>query len=61
MLPVPSPRGAGTIVFQAWNRFLAAPFYPAADAAQEMVAKLSGAQVSNDQAAQAVKAAMANG
>lgn len=33
----------------------------AAEAAQEMVAKLSGAQVSRDQAAQAVKAAMANG
>lgn len=33
----------------------------AAEAAQEMVAKLSGAQVSREQAAQAVKAAMANG
>jgi F-type H+-transporting ATPase subunit b len=33
----------------------------AAEAAQEMVAKLSGAQVSRGQAAQAVKAAMANG
>ena len=33
----------------------------AAEAAQEMVAKLSGAQVSREQAAQAVKAALANG
>ena len=33
----------------------------AAEAAQEMVAKLSGAEVSREQAVQAVKAAMANG
>lgn len=33
----------------------------AAEAAQEMVAKLSGANVTRDHAAQAVKAAMANG
>ena len=33
----------------------------AAEAAQEMVAKLSGAQVSREQAVQAVKAAVANG
>lgn len=33
----------------------------AAEAAQDMVAKLSGAAVSREQAAQAVKAAMANG
>ena len=33
----------------------------AAEAAQEMVAKLSGAQVSREQAVQAVKAAAANG